>query len=85
MQLRHLEWGKCNSGAAYARLTLSGRVQLIEPLQDVGHQESGSPRGAGLPGDVGLLSETRSHVVNDGYDDAHWVLWHGDALGQLQL
>lgn len=66
-------------------LTLSCRVQLIEPLEDIGDHEGCGPRGAVLSGDVGLLSEARGHVVHDGYNNAHWVLGHWDALGELQL
>lgn len=68
-----------------ASLTLSGGVQLIEPLKDIRDHERRRPGGAVLSGDVGLLSEARGHVVHDGHDDAHWLLGHRDTLGQLQL
>lgn len=64
-------------------LTLSCGVHLIEPLKDIRDHEGCSPRRAVLPGDVGLLSETCSHVVNNGYDNAYGVL--RPSLGQLQL
>lgn len=60
-------------------------MQLIEPLQDVGDHEGCSPRGAVLSGDVGLLSEACGHIVNNGHDDAHRLLRHGDTLRQLEL
>lgn len=66
-------------------LTLSGWVQLIEPLKDIGDHECCCPRGAVLSGDVSLLSEARSHVVHNRYNNAHGLLGHRDALGQLQL
>lgn len=68
-----------------ASLTLSGGVQLVEPLKDIRDHERRRPGGAVLSGDVGLLSEARGHVVHDGHDDAHWLLGHRDTLGQLQL
>lgn len=59
-------------------------MKLIEPLEDIGDQKRGSPRGAVLPGNIGLLGEARSHVVHDGYDDADRVLGDWDTLGELQ-
>lgn len=66
-------------------LTLSGGMQLIEPLEDIRDHECCSSRGAVLSGDVSLLSEARGHVIHNGYDNAHWILWYRDTLGQLQL
>lgn len=60
-------------------------MQLVEPLEDIGDHERGGPRGAVLPGDVGLLSEARGHVVHDGHDDGHRLLGDRDPLSQLQL
>lgn len=60
-------------------------MQFIEPLKDIRDHECCGPRGAVLSGDVGLLSEACGHVVHNGHDNAHWLLWHWDTLGQLQL
>lgn len=69
--------------AGCARLTLSGRMQFIKPFEDVGDHERCSPRRTVLSGNVGLLSEARSHVIHYGDNDAHWVLWNWEPLGQL--
>ncbi len=66
-------------------LTLSGWVQFIKPLKDIRDHECCGPRGAVLSGDVSLLSEACGHVVHNGHNNAHWLLGHGDTLGQLQL
>lgn len=64
-----------------ARLTGSGGVWLIKPLQDVGDHERCGSGGAVLSGDVSLLSEACGHVVHNGDNNAYWVLGHWDALG----
>lgn len=77
LSLRAVNYSAC--------LTLSGRMQLVEPLEDIRHHECCCPRGAGLSGDVSLLSEARCHVVHDGDYNAHWLLGYWNTLGQLQL
>ena len=80
-----LHFSKLFSVHQCVSLTLSGRVQLVEPLQDIRDHERCGPRGAVLSRDVGLLSESCGHVVHDGHNNAHWLLGHWDTLGQLQL